>query len=234
MMHVILMADYAYEPKRKPFSKKAQAKLLHVAPAKTARARITGVNASYKDLAEVCRSVRGKDTEYALEFLNDAAVKKKAIYFARHATGKGHRKELGGRIGGFPIKSVKIVLEVVKNAVANATRLGLGSTKIVHIIANKQDTYPRMSPKGRRIVHNYETAFVEVVLEEFQQKVAETKKEKKTEAKKPVEAKPTGIKAVETKKTEEEIKKQEMSSTDKHRPIENRKLEPAHKEEQRI
>ena len=129
MMHVIFMADYAYEPKKKPFSKKAQAKLLHVAPARTARARITGVNASYKDLAEVCRSVRGKDTEYALEFLNDAAVKKKAIYFARHATGKGHRKELGGRIGGFPIKSVKIVLEVVKNAVANATRLGLGSTK---------------------------------------------------------------------------------------------------------
>ena len=230
------MADYAYQPKRKPFSKKAQAKLLHVAPAKTARARITGVNASYKDLAEVCRSVRGKDTQYALEFLNDAAVKKKAIYFARHATGKGHRKELGGRIGGFPIKSVKIVLEVVKNAVANATKLGLGSAKIIHIIANKQDTYPRMSPKGRRIVHNYETAFVEVVLEETQQKAPEVKKEKKTDAaKKGVEAKPTGIKAVQdVKKSEDEIKKQEMSSVDKHRPIENRKLETVHKEEQRI
>ena len=46
-----------------------------------ARARISGVNASYKDLCEVCTNVRGKDTEYALNFLVDAAEMKKAILF---------------------------------------------------------------------------------------------------------------------------------------------------------
>ena len=65
----------------------------------------------------------------------------------------------------------------MQSAQANATKLGLGQTKIGHIMANKQYSYPRLSPKGRRVRHSYETAFVEVVLEELQ-KQAE-KKEKK-------------------------------------------------------
>lgn len=236
------MADYAYQAKK--------GKEL-----RTARARITGVNASYKDLCNVCANVRGKDTEHALEFLNEAAEMKRAIHFARHNTGKGHRRELGGRKGGWPVKSVKIVLGVLQNAVANANKLGLSGTKLAHIIANKQDTYPRMSPKGRRIVHNYETAFVEIVLEEVQEKSGtikeggakigkkggEEKKAAKAGAnKKPEAAKPAGIKAApapkaaDAQKTEEQAKRQEMSSTDKHRPIENRKLDAVHKEEQRI
>ncbi len=146
---------------------------------RTARARIEGANASYKDLCEVCRNVRGKPTEDALEFLELASVKEKAIYFARHNKGKGHRRELGGKKGGFPIKSVKIVLGVLKNAQANSDKLGLGATRIAHIIANKQDVYPRMSPKGRRIVHNYETAFVEIVLEEMQEQAKKAGNEAK-------------------------------------------------------
>ncbi len=169
---------------------------------RTARARLTGINASYKDLCEVCRSVRNKDTDYALEFLDLAGQKKKAIYYARHNTGKGHRSELGGKTGGFPVKSVKIVLGVLQSAFANANKLNLGGTKVAHIIANKMDVYPRMSPKGRRIAHNYETAFVEIVLEESQGKVDAKKDGKKkiaetkpAEQKKAIEAKPAEKKA---------------------------------------
>ena len=176
--------EYAYQQKRKE--------------ARTARARLTGVNASYKDLCEVCRSVRGKPTDYALEFLSRAADGEVAIYFARHNHGKGHRKELGGRKGGWPVKSAKFVLEVVANAAANSARLALGPTKVAHIIANKQDTFPRMSPKGKRIRQNYETAFIEVVLEEIQEN-AETKG---AEAPKTNEVKKAGApKAAEAKKT---------------------------------
>src|SRR3989344_3571138 len=104
------MVGYAYQPKKAKYSaKKGESKPSVVQP-KIAKARITNVNASYKDLAEVCRSVRGKDSEHSLEFLNEAAEMKRAIYFARHNTGKGHRRGLGGRKGGFPVKSVKIVL----------------------------------------------------------------------------------------------------------------------------
>jgi ribosomal protein uL22 len=151
-----------------------------------ARARISRVNCSWKDLSEVCRNVRGKDTDYALDFLTRAAEGEQAILFLRHCKSKGHRSELGGKQGGFPVKSCKAVLNVVESAIANANKLGLGTTRIVHILANKHATYPRMSPKGRRIRHNYEVAFIEVVLEEKQQKIASVKK---ADAQKPAERK---------------------------------------------
>jgi ribosomal protein uL22 len=180
--------EYAYQQKRKEL--------------RIARARLTGVNASYKDLCEVCSNVRGKPTDYALEFLSRAANGEAAIYFARHNKGKGHRRELGGRMGGWPVKSARFVLEVVANAAANANKLGLASTRLAHVMANKQDTFPRMSPKGKRIRQDYETAFIEVVLEEVQE-TAETKKAdapKANEAKK--EAKKEAPKATEAKKAE--------------------------------
>ena len=179
--------EYAYQPKKGT-------------NVRTARARLTGVNASYKDLSEVCRSVRGKPADYALEFLSRAANGEVAIYFARHNKGKGHRKELGGRKGGWPIKSAKFVLEVVANATANANKLGLGAAKVAHIIANKQDTFPRMSPKGKRIRQDYETAFIEVVLEEVQETAeAKGEKGKKSDAQKANETKKQEGKRAETK-----------------------------------
>ncbi|MCX8175084.1 MAG: 50S ribosomal protein L22 [Candidatus Micrarchaeota archaeon] len=161
--------------------------------ARTARARLAGLNASYKDLSNVCANVRGWATEDALDFLAKAAEGKRAVLFRTHCKHKGHRRELGGRKGGWPVKSAKFVLEAVRNALANATRLGLGQTRIAHILANKQNTYPRLSPKGRRIRHDYETAFVEVVLEETQQKAqskqnAQKADKGKSEVQKPQEA----------------------------------------------
>jgi len=152
---------------------------------RTARAKASGVNASWKDLGEVARSVRGKETLFALEHLEAAAKGEKAIEFKRHGKRRGHRKELGGKRGGFPVKSAKAVLAVVQSASANASRLGLGQTKIAHIVANKLAALPRMSPKGRRIRHDYETAFIEVVLEEMQEKA----ERKSAEAKKAAEGK---------------------------------------------
>ncbi len=186
------MADYAYQQKKG-------------SQMRTARARVTGVNASYKDLCNVCRNVRGWNTEDALEFLELAAVGEKAILFTRHNHGKGHRRELGGKKGGWPVKSVKFVLLVLKNAIANASKLGLGQTKVAHIIANKQDTYPRMSPKGRRIRHNYETAFIEIVLEEVQESAAKNKsgKKKKADAIGPIGEKAAAAVKSEAKKPDE-------------------------------
>jgi large subunit ribosomal protein L17e len=182
------MADYAYQEKKGK-------------EVRTARARVTGVNASYKDLCNVCRNVRGWNTEDALEFLELASIGEKAILFTRHNHGKGHRRELGGKKGGWPVKSAKLVLGVLQNASANAAKLGLGSTKVAHIIANKQDTFPRMSPKGRRIRHDYETAFIEIVLEEAQESAAKSKGgKKKADAKGAVEKQPAAAAKIEAKK----------------------------------
>lgn len=184
---------YSYQENEKRHNANGQKEKIPIA-----KAMIKGANASYKDLCEVCRNVRGKDTLASIEFLSEAYEKKQAIYFARHCKGKGHRRELGGKKGGWPVKSIKIVLDLVKSAYANANRLGLNDTKIAHILANKQHRFPRMSPKGRRIRHDYETAFVEVVL-------TENIKEKKSNAKKSIEEKNTKKVENEKAQTEEKI-----------------------------
>jgi large subunit ribosomal protein L17e len=77
-----------------------------------------------------------------------------------------HRKELGGKKGRWPIKASKIILEVLKNAKANADSKGLLNPYVAHIAANKQKTYPRVAPKGKSMMANYETSFIEIILEE--------------------------------------------------------------------
>jgi len=133
---------------------------------KCAKARVEGVNASYKQLSAVCENVRGMETDNALIFLKQASIGKQVIRFRRHNTRMAHRKELGGSKGRWPKKASKIVFEVLKNAKANADMKGLFNHYISHIAANKQKIYPRMAPRGRSMMANYETSFVEIILEE--------------------------------------------------------------------
>ncbi|MFA5106126.1 MAG: 50S ribosomal protein L22 [Candidatus Micrarchaeia archaeon] len=163
-----------------------------------AKAKGEDINMSYKHAVAVCHNIRYKATEDAIALLEIASRGDAPILYVSHNTRMGHRAELGGRKGKYPVKAAKMVLEILKNAHANAQRLGLGSTKVKHAHANKQTVYPRVAAKGRWTRQNYETAFVEIVLEE-------TAPAKAKEEKKPVPAeKKEAIKpAAEAKKEEQ-------------------------------
>jgi len=133
---------------------------------KSAKARIEGVNASYKQLSAVCDNVKGMEIEDALNFLESAAIGQQVVRFRKHNKRMAHRKELGGQKGRWPKKASKIVLQVLKNAKANADTKGLLNPFVSHIAANKQKKYPRVAPRGKTMMANYETSFVEVILEE--------------------------------------------------------------------
>ena len=133
---------------------------------KSAKARVEGINASYKQLSAVCDNIRGMEAERALDFLMQASLGKQVIRFKKHNKRMAHRKELGGKKGRWPIKASKIVLGVLKNAKANADINGLLNPYVAHVAANKQKIYPRVSPKGRQMMSNYETSFVEIILED--------------------------------------------------------------------
>jgi ribosomal protein uL22 len=180
-----------------------------------AKASKRGVDASYKDLCEVCSNVRGMDAQSALAFLELAAKKEVAIRFYRHNAGMGHRKQLGGAKGGWPVKSVKIVKEVLENAIANGK--SLASPYVAHIQANKQDILPRMSPKGRRMRMDYETAFVEIVLLERPgaKKGADEKKAKPEKKETKTEMKIEKDKVVVSEKKSEEEKETEQKKEEK-------------------
>ncbi len=170
--------------------------------AKLASARVDGINASFKDLANVCGNIRGRRADKALVFLDEAAEKKRPVRYFNYNKRRGHVSDLGGKKGGWPVKSVKIVRDVLRNAMANANAKNLGDCKVKHIQANKQMVYGRMSPKGRRIRHDLETAFVEIVLVPLQMPAnAEQKNESKPTTKSSFASKPNVTMSTTVKET---------------------------------
>lgn len=168
-------------------------------PDNCARARIEGVNASYKDLSEVCGVIRNKKTDWAVPFLEKASEGEVPVLFRRHNRNLGHRRELGGRKGRYPEKAARIVLKALQSAISNGRTLGLGETyTILAASANKKEIYPRMAPKGRQARSFLETSRVEIVLKgsEVPKGVTVTPPKKKEEAKRPEPSK------AETKKPE--------------------------------
>jgi large subunit ribosomal protein L17e len=184
---------------------------------RTAKARIEDVNVSWKDVANVCSNVRGRNAESALEFLAEAKEGKRPVRYFNYNKRRGHIGALGGKKGGYPKKSARIVYDVLRNAIANAEARGLGECKIVHIQANKQNVYGRMSPKGRRVRQDLETAFIEIVLREIpgmERKAEDVKKPAtpKSDEKKAEEAKADEKKA-EKKAEEKKVDEKKADAT---------------------
>ena len=132
-----------------------------------AKARVEEVDASFKELSQVCRNIKGMDVESALKLLDDVIAGKRPIRFYTHNKKMGHRKELGGQKGRWPKKAARIVKQVLQNAIANARYKNMSfELYVFHAAANKKRNYPRLQPKGRRIRHDYETSRVEIILKE--------------------------------------------------------------------
>jgi large subunit ribosomal protein L22 len=182
-----------------------------------ASARLEGVDASYKDLSEVCGRIRRKDASWARAFLESAAEAEIPVLYKHHNKRLGHRRELGGRKGRYPWKAAGIVLKVLNSAIANGMTKGLGEGYTVLVAtANKKASYPRMAPKGRTARSYYELARIEIVLKSKGEapKGVEVKtpaKEKKAEAQKSEE-----VKAGEPKKDEVAPKHEEHPHVHKH------------------
>ncbi len=174
------------------------------------------LDASYKDLSEVCSSIRGKSYKDALSLLEKAERMEIPIEYKRFNKKLGHRRELGGKKGRYPVKAIRIVKKVLLNAFNNAKvkHLKEETLVVVHAAANKQSVYPRLAPKGRRMRWDYETARVEIALKGEPMPIAEMSlPEKKTPekgAKKKAEESET--KESDVKKTK---KKEEKKSTSK-------------------
>ncbi|MBI5228583.1 50S ribosomal protein L22 [Candidatus Micrarchaeota archaeon] len=160
---------------------------------KCARAQCIDLNASYKDLANVCSAIKGKAVGEARAILEDAIKGKKAIPYKKFSKGVGHRSELGGKKGRYPKKECRLMLELLKSAESNAEYKGLDKGKLVvkHVAAFKQNVYPRyrrfwaggnILGYGKSAVRSdFVTARVEIALVESDKVVM--KKEKKKERK---------------------------------------------------
>ena len=117
------------------------------------KARNESIDASYKDLAAVCDNIRGLNVVHAIEFLEKAALGPKGktpIRYKKYNKKLGHRKELGGKKGRYPVKAVRYVLKLLNDAINNAVVKGAEKEKLIiaHASANKKASYYRLQPKG--------------------------------------------------------------------------------------
>jgi len=150
-----------------------------------AMSRAEDVEASYKDLAEVCGRIRNKNAAWAISFLGLAADGAIPVLFKRNNKNLGHRRELGGRKGRYPMKAAKAVLKALNSAIANSVIKGLSEDLVViHACANMKHSYPRLQAKGRRFRQAYQTARIEIIVKEKVETPVERRKERAEKAKK--------------------------------------------------
>ena len=110
--------------------------------AKSAKARRDDMRTSYKNTFEVASSIRGKVIADAYHYLREVLDHKSIIPFRRHCIGVGRKAQanhLKANQGRWPEKSIKEVLQVLRNVRLNAKNKGLDLEKCVinHIQVNK-------------------------------------------------------------------------------------------------
>ncbi|KAL0219130.1 hypothetical protein P9112_004783 [Eukaryota sp. TZLM1-RC] len=115
-------------------------------PEKTVKARGSYLRVSFKNTRETAAAIKGMSLEKAKRYLNDVLARKRCIPFRRFNGGVGRTaqaKEFGVSQGRWPEKSIRFVLDLLRNAEASALRKGLTDTYVSHVAVNQ-------APKGRR------------------------------------------------------------------------------------
>ncbi|KAL1628240.1 60S ribosomal protein L17B [Diplodia seriata] len=116
--------------------------------AKSARARGSYLRVSFKNTRETAQAINGWKLERALKYLENVQEKSEAVPMRRYAGSTGRcaqGKQFGVSKARWPVKSAKFLLDLLKNAEANADTKGLDTSNLVvkHIQVNQ-------APKQRR------------------------------------------------------------------------------------
>lgn len=176
---------------------------VHPDPEKTAIASARAVPVKPKHVVNVCAAIRGMRLEMAKTYLEDVQTLDQAVPFKRHFRNVKHRRGKMGP-GQFPVKAAGAVLQVVRNAEANAEFKGLDPERmwVTHAAMQRSAPLRGMMPRaqGRATPWNTSTCHIEIVLQEQEAKdaPAEAPKAPKKAAKKA--AKPAPKKAAKPKK----------------------------------
>ncbi|WFD42199.1 60S ribosomal protein L17B [Malassezia psittaci] len=101
---------------------------------KTARSRGDYLRVHFKNTRETAAAINGWPLQKAFVYLENVAEKKQIIPFRRHNGGVGRHaqaKEFNTTQGRWPVKSVKFLRTLLKNAESNAEAKGLDTETVV-------------------------------------------------------------------------------------------------------
>lgn len=150
----------------------------------TAKVLGKDLSISKKHSMEICRFIRKRKLSKAKELLKKVLIKEIAVPYKRHTWNLAHKKSTNGP-GRYPIKAVKVILELLESVEANAQFKGMntGNLVIEHINAHQASRPWRFGRQRRR---KMKRSHVEIIVKEgVKKKVEEKPKEKKAPEGKP-------------------------------------------------
>ncbi|AEA46991.1 50S ribosomal protein L22 [Archaeoglobus veneficus] len=106
---------------------------------------------SFKHAVEICRELKGKKIDEAINYLEDVIAMKRAVPFRKYKKKVAHKSGLEKWYAGrYPQKAAKHILKVLKNLEANAEYKGLETDRlvIVHAQAKKGRVLKRYMPRA--------------------------------------------------------------------------------------
>jgi large subunit ribosomal protein L22 len=133
-------------------------------PAIHVRASGREENISPKAAREICHTVKGMKLTKAISYLDDVALKKKAVAYRRFKLKVGHRSDLSGfPSGSYPVKAAEHIAAILRNLQSNSEFKGLDPDRVelIHASAFRgrviKDFVPRAmgrsSPNFHTLVH---------------------------------------------------------------------------------
>ncbi|KAF2143304.1 uncharacterized protein K452DRAFT_286133 [Aplosporella prunicola CBS 121167] len=156
----------------------------HIEPAKSARARGSYLRVSFKNTRETAQAINGWKLERAVKYLQNVTEKAEAVPMRRYAGSTGRcaqGKQFGVSKARWPVKSAEFLLDLLKNAEANADTKGLDTSNLVvkHIQVNQAPKQRRRTYRAHGRINPYMSnpCHIEMILtegEEVVQKSPET------------------------------------------------------------
>ena len=139
----------------------------------SSKARGSALRAHFKHCREVCHNIKGMKLPKAKAYLEDVLQFKQAVAFTkftggcgRHAQGK-MRKAPGSKCR-WPQKATRIVLDLLKNAEANAEMKGLDvdDLYVKHAMCNRAQKQRRRTYRAHGRINPYMShpAHIEIIL----------------------------------------------------------------------
>ncbi|KAJ5450504.1 2-hydroxyacid dehydrogenase [Penicillium daleae] len=147
--------------------------------AKSARARGSYLRVSFKNTRETAQAINGMKLQKALTYLENVTKKSMAVPMRRYAGSTGRTaqgKQFGVSKARWPVKSAEFLIDLLKNAEANADTKGLdtGALVVKRIQVNQAPKGRRRTYRAHGRINPYMTnpCHIELILTEADEEVA--------------------------------------------------------------
>jgi large subunit ribosomal protein L22 len=129
-------------------------------PSTVARAMGRELRISPKDATEICRELRGKDLDAALDYMDRVIDGVDAVPYKRHHGKLSHKSSLNKwHSGRYPASACEAITQVLENAQSNARYKGLDETSLFvrHASARKGFVIRGFRHRARGRVLSFDT-----------------------------------------------------------------------------